>query len=331
MNYKLPTLAMGLLWLAGIGLAAAVSSQVLSQQVVGESDRVPIPGQADSPLNRSVDGQALVAQAAQRLLLLPAIEANTRQQLALFGQQTIGVGTYMQWTRPPQLMLRLDLKLQLGDQMTSLLQVSDGDSLWVRRDQGGQSQLSRVNLRKLRENASQLSHTHPDAFLSPSLWMAVGGLPALLFQLESHFQFGAATPTEFRDLPVWSVEGTWKPDLLARLLPSQQDAILAGEPPRLEELPAHLPHGVTLILGRDEVIPLFPYRVSYHRFAGPPRESSSAPPRESLLTWELFEVRVRPELTAAHFDYRPGAQEVEERTDAFLTRLHAAVGSTYRK
>jgi hypothetical protein len=80
-----------------------------------------------------------------------------------------------------------------------------------------------------------------------------------------------------------------------------------------------------LILGRDAVIPLFPYSVSFFRFTSATDRPTARTHREPIVTWELFEVRVRSDLTAGYFDYRPGDQEVEEQTEEFIERLRAAV------
>ena len=48
--------------------------------------------------------------------------------------------------------------------------------------------------------------------------------------------------------------------------------------------------------------------------------------RQALVTWELFEVRFRPDLSTSDFDYRPNdTQQVEERTDEYIARLRAAI------
>jgi hypothetical protein len=155
--------------------------------------------------------------------------------------------------------------------------------------------------------------------------MALGGLPKLLVALNTHFDFEPPRATAVKQLPVWQLEGHWKPALLANLLPDQSTAILAGEPADLSKLPPHLPHGVTLILGRDQRIPLFPYGISYYRQVGPV-DAGTPSGREPLVTWKLFEVRFRPDLNAGQFDYRPSDnQEVDERTDEYIARLKAAM------
>ena len=173
-------------------------------------------------------------------------------------------------------MLRLDLKLQVAAQSVNVQQISDGDTFWIRRSQGEKTRLERVNLRRLQDVARQIgpSDTPPP----PTLWMALGGLPKLLAALEANFDFDVPKLAEVGQLPVWSLEGHWKPTVLANLLPDQRPAILAGERADLSKLPPHLPHGVTLILGRDQVIPLFPYGISYYRDFEQTDEDATAGP-----------------------------------------------------
>ena len=81
---------------------------------------------------------------------------------------------------------------------------------------------------------------------------------------------------------------------------------------------------MTLILGRDEIIPLFPYSFSFYRNVVVDEEAGEVE-RDALVTWELFEVRIRPDLRSSDFDYRPpNDQETQERTDYYIDRLKAA-------
>jgi hypothetical protein len=159
--------------------------------------------------------------------------------------------------------------------------------------------------------------------------MALGGLPKLLTALDTHFAFGVPMATvvgQKEKLPVWRLEGRWKPAVLANLLPEQQQAILAGEPADLSPLPPHLPHGVTLILGRDQVIPLFPYGIIYYRDVSADGASTAQTDRQTMVMWELYDVHFRPDLDTSRFDYRPNDdQQVDERTDEYIARLRAAM------
>ncbi len=318
MNYKLPILAVVFCLAIGVRVAAIDSSQPVENKEVKESIGESHEASAAAATNSSISGQELVAEAAHRLLLAPGLEAKTRQSVHIFDQKLVGSGEYCQLTQGPKLFLKLDLKLQVGGQVHSLRQISDGDSLWEVRGQGELQTFSHVNLGRLREVAG---NTKP--LVSPSFWMAIGGIPRLLAKLNESFIFGPPRPAMIGKHPVWQVEGEWKPAMLARMLPAQSEAILAGAQADLQELPEQVPHGVTLILGRDKIIPLFPYSFSYFRDVLVDKETGKTR-RESIVTWELFEVRIRPGLRPSDFDFRPSDQEFQERTAQCVARLKAA-------
>jgi hypothetical protein len=325
MKNMLPILSVAL-----IAALAALSAGEQSPQTTDNKEFIDDAHPASSRAGVAVtagttSGQELIRQAAQQLLVMPGIEAKTRQRVDLFDQQLIGSGSYLQLARGPKLMLRLDLKLQAKDQVASLLQVSDGDFLWIRRDLPEGRSLGRVDLRKLRQVAGQTPVPVPASY-----WMALGGIPQLLVRLDESFLFQTPQATQIGELPVWQLEGHWRPEQLALMLPNRREAIMRGDEVPLDELPAHQPHGVTLILGRDQVIPLFPYGLSFFRRDSAGDAQGGAGERRPLVTLELFEVRFRGDLTPEDFRYRPGNQQVEEQTEAFVARLNAAAKKAQR-
>ncbi len=187
-----------------------------------------------------------MAQAAQRLLLLPGIEAKTRQQVNIFGQHLVGSGTYLQLTNGPRLMLRLDLKLQVANRpracSKSVMATRSGSAA----ARATKRHLSRVNLRRLRDVASRVGPS--DVPPPPTLWMALGGLPRLLAALDTHFDFDPPKPMTIGQgkLPVWSLEGHWKPAILANLLPDQKAEIQRASGWTCRNCHLTLPHGVTV-------------------------------------------------------------------------------------
>lgn len=314
MNYKLPTLPLAI----SLGVLFCIAT-FCSSQVTGNKEVAKLaPDRSSDCGGAAARGQNLVARAAKRLLVAPGLEVKTRQSVRMFGQKLVGSGNYCQLTNGPKLFLKLDLKLHVGDQVRSLRQISDGDSLWEIRAQRDSHTFSHVNLGRLREVASQT-----DPMVPPSYWMALGGLPRMMAKLEEMFSFETPQEATIGDHPVWRVEGAWKRSMLAKMLPGQGDAILAGDPVNLAKLPEQLPHGVTLVLGRDQVVPLFPYRFSFYRNVD--NQENGEVERVAMVTWELFELRVRPELRPRDFDFRPAAdQEFQELTDNHVDRLKQA-------
>ena len=110
------------------------------------------------------------------------------------------------------------------------------------------------------------------------------------------------------------MSGTWKPAVLAKLLPEQSEAILASQEPAFEDLPSQLPDQVSLVGGRDGPLALFPYRVEFTRL-----DRKTNEPR-SMLIMELFEVRLRPDLDPRLFEISDSEQNLVDETDAYLRK-----------
>jgi hypothetical protein len=102
--------------------------------------------------------------------------------------------------------------------------------------------------------------------------------------------------------------------MLAKLFPEQSDAILAGQELTFEQLPSQVPQQVSLVVGRDDPLPLFPYRVEFSRQNG---ESDNL---TSMLIMELFEVRLRPDLDPHLFEVPDSEQNLVDETDAYLRK-----------
>jgi hypothetical protein len=308
MKYILPSLTCSALTLAASLLAAAEPA---------DSGQLPT-------------GQQLLADAADRLALQPAIAAKIRHQVDLFGQQLVGSGTYQQLLADNRTLVRMELKLQIDDRLTTLQQINDGVILWIRRDQGDQKQVSYVNLRRVQETARTAKPARAGSM--PSDAMALGGLPQLLRGLQQNFQFETPTEEMLGDVPVWVLQGEWKTEKLVELLPDmRKDRGAASPSPPTDRLPPHLPDHVTVILGRDDFVPLFPYRVEYSRttpsllptaaWSGRAGEKTASRTRKTIVKMELFEVRRQWELDPRAFEYQLGDQAIEDHTELYIQRL----------
>lgn len=272
----------------------------------------PLASAQSEPVSNSRSGQELIAQAAAQISESPSLEAKVRQRVALFGQVITGSGHYVQLRHGDGNHFRLDLRLPAGETHTSLQHHNDGVYLWIRRTADGEQQLSRVDLERVREARKKTPRARPE---TDSSSIGIGGLAQLLQGLSDSFSFGEARPDEIGGVPVWRISGTWKSSALALLLPDQADTIEAGTPVSLASLPHHVPDQVSLVLGRDTQVPLFPYRVEFSR-----QEAQSGRSRPTL-TMELFEVRLRPDLDSRQFRFPLEVdQHVEDETDAYLLR-----------
>jgi len=242
------------------------------------------------------------------------IQAKIRQRVDLFGHQLLGSGSYLQQGRGAGRLLRLELKIQVAGQITSFEQVCDGNYSWVRQDLGGNPVLSRIDLRRMRRALGQPTAT---AVQPTSAWLALGGLPKLLDGLDGWFQFTLLEMAQLDRLPVYRLEGQWKPARLPELLPDQKDKIKAGAAPDLGKLGKQLPDRVVLLVGRDD---LFPYRIEYWR-QPPAKKGQPAGESQLLLAMDLFEVQVGAAIDPRQFVYKPGVQQFTDETAKLLKSL----------
>jgi hypothetical protein len=304
-------------------------SGVRSQTAHASADsRPPTPdSRPPTPDSRPPSGQQLVAEAARRVASEPAIAADLRYRVDAFGQQLVGTGSYLQFGAGAEKLLRLELKMQVGDKPATVQEIRGEETYWVRRDvPPAPPSLGLVDLKQLRRALSPTANPLAPNALPQGDWIMLGGLARLLAALDEHFAFAAPRADELRfnsaegkevvRLPVWIVQGKWKPEKLA--------ALVAREPGKVGALPEQLPNRVELVLGRTEdVLPLFPYRITYWRTpsAGGKRgkDAQAAAPRE-LLALELFNIS-RKEIDAREFDYQPGDQDVQNLTAYYIQRF----------
>jgi len=264
----------------------------------------------------------------------PAISAEMRYKIDAFGHELVGSGGYLQFGAGPEKLLRLDLKMQVGQRLATVQEIRGYDSYWVRRDvPPAPPSLGRVDLKQLRKSLSPSPIEDAGGVLPQGDWLMLGGLARLLTALEHNFafdepraeelQFDAADGKSRLRLPVWNVSGKWKPERLA--------ALVGQQPKKAASPPAQLPDRVELVLGRtDDVLVLFPYRITYWQStaskAKPPNakavsDASTDAPKE-LLTLELFNVSRKP-IDLREFDYQPGDQDVQNLTQFYAQRYGA--------
>ena len=279
------------------------------------------------PNSESPPGSRIVAEAAKRVAAEPAISAEMRYRIDAFGHELVGTGSYLQFGPAAEKLLRLDLKMQVGEKLATIQEIRGADAYWVRRDvPPAVPSLGYVDLRQLRKSAATTTAAGPSSIMPQDDWIMLGGLARLVAALDQNFAFDPPKADEIRftaadgasvvRLPIWTTSGTWKPSRLATLA--------ERNPKKPASLPEQLPDRVELVLGRtDDVLPLFPYRISYFRTPSPdknaPQDAPPLAPRE-LLTLELFNVSRKP-IDPREFQYQPGDQDVKNLTPYYVQRL----------
>ena len=309
MNVKLPTVAFTICVLL-------MASSVLAQVNSSESDA------------SLAEGDQLVEKALQNLLNLSPFRAKLTQRVDLFGQEIVGTGSYLQAGQGIEKLIRMELKMNVGGQLLSVQQISNRRFFWIRRELAGESTLARVDLQKIRDAVAAADSLPRQGLIDN--WVVLGGIPRLISALLHNCNFDRPLEQEMKAgdvlMKVWVVEGGWSQAARQGFVArdgTTLDEVGVGEA-RLE-LPEYLPQRVRLVLGRDERLPLFPYRIEF--LAAKSENSQGNTPTavkarlQPMVTLEMFNVTRADDIDGAAFEYQPGDQIVDHQTEFYLKRL----------
>jgi len=255
-------------------------------------------------------GDLLVRKAAKQLRQHPSVTAKIRQQINLFGQRLPGSGVYLQQRTRNVHRMRMELKIQRSSQITSIQQVSDGRFLWLYRNVEGKPELSRIDLKRIKEASGGNSPPLASGLLLPE------GLPAVVEQLAQNFRFDQPRPAMLRGEKIWGLVGNWRAEKIKEWPEHQVGTTEADGTIRIDERSPHLPERVEIALGRDD---LFPYRIQYlRRNSSESTDDSSFTPMVTML---IFDVRIGEPLDPMLFAYHPHDLEVQDETSKYIERL----------
>jgi hypothetical protein len=244
-----------------------------------------------------------------------SISARVRQSSEVFGRRPVGSGIYLEQRLPGVTLFRLEMRLQLDDQPSSLLQVCDGHYIWNYRQILQQETLVRIDVDRVNHHLEEAGKWQPGYMGSlPGL----GGLPRLMQAIGSNFNFTRADQTLLRSqVPAWRLEACWTPAKLERLLPEQARAIQGGKSPNLSNLPKQVPDRLVIFLGMDD---LFPYRIEYLRQPDK-KESSEATSDKMMTEIDFYNVAFDVPIPPTRFLYNPGNLPPTDETDKFLNAM----------
>ena len=331
MKSKLPVLTAVVMM--ALGGYAGYRSQRARPLPSGESPAMPgaastAPSSAPA---KSTAGDQLVTQARTQLERRASVAARLRHQVLLDGRQLRGVGSYWQQGQGDELRVRLELQT-VGEE-SSLLQVSNGPFLWTDRRLAIGRTITRLDLRKLRNEVARASDEFGDVAPGQASWfpsqpelsLYCGGLPTLLTALSQNFNF--LPPQSMRwtpdpplaglpeTLPVFAVVGHWRSESLAAIAPAAKDH---------HAIPQRLPQEVLVLFGQSD---LFPYRIEFRQLLNPPPNAAAKPitpfqlSGEPLVMMEAENVAFDAPIAPGQFDYLPGDAEWDDHTAEYLDKI----------
>lgn len=261
------------------------------------------------------DSQAarFLRQASENLKNGSALQANSRLHINMFEQSLRANGQYWQ-SGQGRGKSRFDFEVGSGDQNIHLSQICDGRFFFLETRFGDKSELSFVDLERV---ARATSPRTPFAG-SANHWLGIGGIGSLLLQLEASFNFAPPERQMLGSVPVWNLKGTWKPDSLEKILHEYVDSKWLTPKTVWNRLPPQIPHSVELLLGNDELLPLFPYRIVFYQFQ---QDADDTAESAAAVTLEMYEVSQVGQLDDQLFQVDKTDRTHKDITHRFASRL----------
>lgn len=315
MKSKLPNLIVLVL----VGAIVTVFLVVLHDRSTREGGVTSVYGANNLAPTAGVDPRQVSGMIARAIMTLEgrySVSAKVRQSVDLFGKQLVGSGIYLERRGEQGTTFRFEMRIQLQNEVNSLLDISDGHYLWRYRKLRDRQVLSRVDLQRVNQALEEAGRT-PQS-VDVGLWPGMGGLARLLGGLNSAFDFVSAEQAYLWGQPAWRLVGQWKQDKLVKLLPNQEAAIREGKPVDLGKLPEHLPDRVVLFLSAED---LFPHRIEFHRRAVEDTDDVAAGADRLIAGVDFLEVSLNLPIDPGRFMYSPGNLGCADETEKVLAGL----------
>ncbi len=259
----------------------------------------------------------MLRQARAALQRHKTISATIHQRIHLYDQELVGNGIFVQGPTERNL-LQVDLTVNIDGRDCYVQQRCDGEYYWLQKCVDGIPRLARVDIKRVaaaRAEHAKTKNAPGNLFQPPGAtsfgMLGLGGMAALLDQLDLWCIFskvGETRPRGANEMPLYVLEGTWRPERLLFWLPDQREAVEKGQPVNISKLPPMLPDRMVVFLGRDD---LFPRRIEY-----------SASESRSFADDEV------PPLVRIHFEDVQFDQSVDPRQFMFDSPVVAPVDDT---
>ena len=217
----------------------------------------------------------LLADAATGIAKSDPFRLKVSLQGRLFQQEVAANGNYYQMGQGSH-----KTKIELSfDQMPGnpkMLQLCDGRFIYTIHSSDGSAatantpatasrqSLEFVDLLRVKKATGDDFASNP-GIVSPTGWVATGGIASLLQHLASGFNFGppeALDPNSDRIL----IRGGWDENALRGVVSDLDNNIRLGSPIQWDKVPRHIPHVIEMVLVRNSNQTYFPGQISYLRF-----------------------------------------------------------------
>ncbi len=250
----------------------------------------------------------LMHNALRQAVWGPAVTCKIRQRISLLDKHLVGVGKYAHAGQGSG-KLKMHVRLVAGDQINTLVQVSDGTLMNSSQHIGDFAQRSRIDLNRIREYLGPITTASlEDPVIA--MYLAVGGQAELLRKLAQQYKWTHVQSGKLGEVDVWWLSGE-----------------RAGEPPPIRALAqvdqllfapnnsGLLPTRARIALGRGDPFPLWLYQIEQAR------EESLAGTRTATrlsMLLEFTEPLIVEQLPAELFQSQSSNETIVEETSKYL-------------
>jgi hypothetical protein len=190
----------------------------------------------------------------------------------MFDEVVSATGTYYQMGQGTS-KSRMELNFGMLPNSPRVFQLCDGRFVYKIQSEGDQRTFEFVDLMKIRESSGETG-----VGISPTGWVATGGIASLFQHLASAFNFG---PIEIMSDSQIVLRGSWDEEALRQILKSDKSNQAVLDSPMNSEdwtaVPPQIPHAVELVLRKDSQLGYFPKRVSFMKFSTDSGKRAGAP------------------------------------------------------
>ncbi len=216
----------------------------------------PIPA---SPSPQEISARILQKSIWQSVWGPPAY-CVVRQSVEMFDKQLSGVGDYVRGGQGGG-KLKYSLRMPAGDQINTLLQVSDGQRMLSIEAIGETRRRSEVDLDKVHDRLPLTNAYLHDPVIA--MYLAIGGQAELLRKIYQQYEWIAVRDGKLGDVEVWWLSGKVPPQPVSVRSVAPVDNMLFAD-----NNSALLPTRVEVAIGKaDAAVPYWLYQVEQGRSA----------------------------------------------------------------
>ena len=289
------------LWLIGISPLSALAQ----------------PSETVKPIQATISPQEAAARILQKSIWDsvwgPPTYCIVRQSVGMYGKEFNGQGHYVREGQGSG-KLKYDLRMAAGNQINTLLQVSDGQRLLSIESIGDVRRRTEVDLGKVRDPdrlpLTDASYRDPVV----AMYLAIGGQAELLRKIYQQYEWISVRDGHLGEIDVWLLSGKVPPQPIAVRSVAPVDNMLFAD-----NNSGLLPTRIEVKIGKDNApVPFWLYEVEQGRSA----EEISPIGRDSKLRifteWANPKLLAKEQLPLNIFELPPSNEQLFDETEKYL-------------